>query len=124
MATLRREIMKQLIIYRALIGMMLGTLVLVGALGEAEDEIQGEVTSIDAGSGQLTLSSGKHLAIDAGTRVQKDGSRASLSDIREGDRVQVSFSPSVAWLLGRKDTLLDRVKQVVATSRAGGTDAM
>jgi len=118
--------MKQLIIFRAMIGVMLGTLVMVGAWGEAEDKIQGEVRSIDSDSGMLTLSDGKQLAIDPGTRVQKDGSIASLSDIKEGDEVQASFSPSLSWLLGRKDALLDRVKQVVATSHAGGggADAM
>jgi hypothetical protein len=116
--------MKQLIIYRAAIGVLLGALVLVGAWKEAKDFVQGEVTRIDSASGMLTLSDGKHLAIDAGTLVRKDGIIASLSDIKEGDQVQASFLPSIASLLGRKDALLDRVTEVVATSQGGTAGAM
>jgi hypothetical protein len=116
--------MRQHIIYRAAIGVLLGALVLVGAWHEAAENIQGEVTRIDSDSGTLTLSDGKHLAIDAGTLVRKDGIIASLSDLKEGDRVHASFLPSVASMLGRKDALLDRVTEVVATSQAGGAGEM
>ncbi len=111
--------MKQLIIFRAMIGAVLGALVLAGAWAQAEDKIEGEVRSVDSESGMLTLSDGKQLAIDLGTRVRKDGSIASLSDIKEGDQVRASFSPSIAWLFGHKDAPQNRVKQVVATSRTG-----
>ena len=116
--------MKQLIIYRAAIGVLFGALVLMTAWKETENKIQGEVASIDSYSGMLTLSDGKHLSVDASTRVRKDGSVASLSDIKEGDRVQASFLPSIPSLFGRKDVLLDRVTQVVATSKAGRAGAM
>jgi|SRR6266545_1206058 len=116
--------MKQLIIYRAMIGVVLAALVMAGAWGQAEDKMEGKVRSVDNESGMLTLSDGKQLAIDPGTRVRKDGSVASLSDIKEGDQVQASFSPSIAWLLGQRDALQDRVNQVVATSQPGGGGAM
>ncbi len=113
--------MKQLIICRAMIGVVLGALVMAGAWEQSEGKIEGEARSVDSESGTLTLSDGKQLAIDLGTLVRKDGSVASLSDIKEGDRLQAIFSPSIAWLFGHKDAPRDRVKQVVATSRTNGS---
>jgi Cu/Ag efflux protein CusF len=116
--------MKQRIIHRAMIGMVLGALVMAGAFERAEAKIEGEVRRVDNASGMLMLSDGEQLAIDPGTRVRKDGSIASLSDIREGDQVQAIFSPSIAWLFGQKDAPQDRVNQVVATSHTGSGDSM
>jgi Cu/Ag efflux protein CusF len=113
--------MKQLIICRAMIGLVLGALVMAGAWEQSEDKIEGEARSVDSESGMLTLSDGKQLAIDLGTRVRKDGGIASLSDIKEGDQVQAIFSPTIAWPFGHKEAPLDRVKQVVATSRTNGS---
>jgi Cu/Ag efflux protein CusF len=123
--------MKQDIMYRAMLGVVLGALVMAGAWAQAEDKIEGEVRSVDSETGMLTLSDGKQLAIDPGTQVRKDGSIASLSDIKEGDQVQASFLPSIARLLGQQEALQNSVRQVVATSRTGearsidlGGDAM
>ncbi len=112
--------MKQLIICRALIGVVLGALVMAGAWEQSEAKIEGEARSVDSESGTLTLSDGKQFAIDLGTLVRRDGSIASLSDIKEGDHLQAIFSPSVARLFGHTDAPRDRVKQVVATSRTIG----
>jgi Cu/Ag efflux protein CusF len=113
--------MKELIICRAMIGVVLGALVMAGAWEQSEDKIEGEARSVDSESGMLTLSDGKQLAIDPGTRVRKDGGSASLSDIKEGDQVRAIFSPTIAWPFGHKDAPQDRVKQVVATSRTNGS---
>ncbi len=110
--------MTQQIIFRAMIGLVLGALVILGAYQQAEDKMEGVVRSVDAEAGMVTLSDGKQLAVDPATRVRKDGSVASLSDIKEGDSVQASFSPNMAWFLGHKDTLQEKVKQVSATSHA------
>ena len=112
--------MKRLIIYRAMIGLVLGASVMAGAWEQSEDRIEGEARSIDSESGMLTLSDGKQLAVALDTRVRKDGNIVSLSDIKEGDQVQAIFSPSVARLFGHRDAPQDRVKQVVATSRTKG----
>jgi Cu/Ag efflux protein CusF len=116
--------MRQAIIFRAMVGVLLGSLVLMGAWREAEDKMEGEVSRVDSSSGKLTLADGKQLAVDLGTLVRKDGSVASLSDIKEGDKVRASFSPSIAWMLGQKDAVQSRVKQVVATSQASGAHTM
>lgn len=116
--------MTQAIIYRALVGVLLGSLVLMGAYEQAEGRMEGEVRSVDSESGTLVLSGGKQLAIDPGTLVRKDGGLASLGEIKEGDRVRASFSPTLPWLLGHRDALQDRVKEVVARSQATSPESV
>jgi hypothetical protein len=47
----------------------------------------GTVDKFDQGSNQLSL----QLKLDSSTRVMKNGQRASLSDIKEGDQVRASL---------------------------------
>src|SRR6266542_2672389 len=57
--------------------------------------IQGKVKKFDKSKNQLTLSGNdKPLKVDSTTKVTKDGSRASLDDIKEGDQVRASYSGS------------------------------
>ena len=116
--------MTRAIIYRAMIGVLLGSLVLMGAWQQAEGEMQGVVRSVDGESGTLLLSGGNQLAVDLGTVVRKDGSVASFRDIKQGDEVRASFSPSLPWLLGHRDALQDKVKEVVVSSRATPSESV
>lgn len=57
------------------------------------DALSGKVQSFDRSNNTLTLSgSPKMLKVDPGTQVTKDGERASIDDIKEGDQVRASFS--------------------------------
>jgi hypothetical protein len=114
----------QAIIYRAMLGVLLGSLVLMGAYQQAEGRLEGEVRSVDSGSGTLTLSGGNQLAVDLGTVVRKDGNIASFRDIKEGDQLRASFLPSLPWLLGHRDALQDKVKEVLVNSRATSSESV
>src|SRR6266568_4994041 len=58
-------------------------------------QLQGKVQNFDRTNNTLTLAgSDKALKIDSSTQVMKNGSRASLNDIKEGDQVRASFSGS------------------------------
>ena len=57
------------------------------------NEITGRIESFDRTQNTLTLS-GKELKVDSSTEVLRDGTRASISDIKEGDQVRASFSGS------------------------------
>jgi hypothetical protein len=54
-------------------------------------EVHGSVERFDRSSNTLTVA-GQPLKLDSSTEVLKDGSRASLNDIKEGDQIRASFS--------------------------------
>ncbi len=61
--------------------------------------LQGKVEKFDRSKNTLTLSgSDKTLKLDSSTKVMKDGSQASLEDIKEGDQVRASYSGSGSTL--------------------------
>ncbi len=55
-----------------------------------QNEVTGKVDKFDQTKKELTL----RLPISDDTQVTKDGKRATLSDIKEGDQVRASFSGS------------------------------
>jgi hypothetical protein len=58
-------------------------------------ELSGKVEKIDRQSNELTIAnSGKTLKLSSDTKVRKDGQKAKISDIKEGDLVRASFSGS------------------------------
>src|SRR3990172_657621 len=58
-------------------------------------ELQGKVEKFNRSKNTLTLSgSSKTLKVDSSTKVMKDGSNASLDDIKEGDEIRASYSGS------------------------------
>jgi hypothetical protein len=59
-----------------------------GAAGQSQ--ITGKVDKVDQSKKELSLK----LKVDEGTQIMKDGQRATLSDIKEGDQVRASFSGS------------------------------
>ncbi len=60
---------------------------------ETSQQLQGRVQNFDRTNNTLTLSgSDKALKIDSSTQVMKNGSQATLDDIKEGDQVRASFS--------------------------------
>lgn len=69
-------------------------------------KLRGSVKSVDPSAKQVTLADGQHLEIDASTKITRDGKRASLRDLKQGDDVRASFSPG-------NDT---KVEQITATS--------
>jgi hypothetical protein len=57
--------------------------------------LQGRVQNFDRTNNTLTISgTAKMLKVDSSTQVMKNGSRASLDDIKEGERVRASYSGS------------------------------
>ncbi len=56
----------------------------------AQNEVTGRVEKLDQAKKELTL----RLSVSDDTQVTKDGKRASLSDIKEGDQVRASFTGS------------------------------
>jgi hypothetical protein len=52
--------------------------------------VTGKVDKLDRSSNQLSL----QLKVSDSTHVMKNGQPASLSDIKEGDQVRASFSPT------------------------------
>ena len=58
-------------------------------------ELTGTVEKFDQSSKELKLTnSDKKLKVSDSTQVTKDGQKASLSDIKEGDQVRASYSGS------------------------------
>jgi Cu/Ag efflux protein CusF len=58
-------------------------------------EISGTVKTVDSGKREVTLAgSDGALIVKDGTQILKDGHRATLSDVREGDEVRASYSNS------------------------------
>lgn len=59
------------------------------------DALSGKVQRFDRSKNELTLSgSDRKLKLDSTTKVMRDGARASIDDIKEGDQVRASFSGS------------------------------
>ena len=59
----------------------------------ATKSLQGKVEKFDRAENTLTLSgTDKKLKVDSSTQVMKEGARASLEDIKEGDQVRASYS--------------------------------
>lgn len=66
------------------------------------NEVMGSVTGVDRSSNTVTLSDGQTLRLDSSTNVTKDGFGGSIKDIRRGDDVLASYSPTqcdtVQWV--------------------------
>ncbi len=77
-----------------------------------QNEVTGKVDKFDQTKKELTL----RLPVSDDTQVTKDGKRATLSDIKEGDQVRASFS-------GSGDKLKVNRIDVMSTG-AGSTGAM
>jgi len=58
------------------------------AASASRQQITGKVEKVDQTKNQLSL----QLKVSDTTQVMKDGQKASLSDIKEGDQVRASFS--------------------------------
>lgn len=79
------------------------------------DALSGKVQRFDRSKNELTLSgSDRKLKLDSTTKVMRDGARASIDDIKEGDQVRASFS-------GSGDTL--EVRSLDITSEGTGSGA-
>jgi hypothetical protein len=59
----------------------------------SQREVAGLVESFDHASNTFRIS-GTSVKVDSSTEVLKDGQRASLTDVQEGDEVRASFSGS------------------------------
>jgi Cu/Ag efflux protein CusF len=79
-----------------------------GAAGQ--NEITGKVEKYDKAKKELSL----RLKVSDDTQVMKDGQRASLSDIKEGDQVRASFT-------GSGENLQVQRIDVVSSGAKGGT---
>lgn len=75
-------------------------------------QLHGKVQNFDRSSNTLTLSnSDKTLKVDPSTKIMKNGERATLDDIKEGDDVRASYS-------GSGDTLVVRTIEILPMSSA------
>jgi hypothetical protein len=75
--------------------------------------LQGKVESFDRTNNTLMLSgSEKTLKVDSSTKVMKQGSRATLDDIKEGDQVRASYS-------GSGETLQVKSLDILSTGSTG-----
>jgi Cu/Ag efflux protein CusF len=64
-----------------------------GAMSPTGNELTGKVQKFDRKSNELTIAnSQKKLKVSDDTQVRKDGQKATLSDIKEGDQVRASFT--------------------------------
>ncbi|HZZ84418.1 MAG TPA: hypothetical protein VFE30_07760 [Anaeromyxobacteraceae bacterium] len=91
--------------------------------GTASDasQLQGKVQNFDRTNNTLTLSgSDKALKIDSSTQVMKNGSRASLNDIKEGDQVRASFSGSGDMLHVQRLDVMSSGSTGTGTGTMGG----
>jgi len=84
----------------------LGGTASAGAAGQ--HEITGKVEKLDRTKKELSL----RLKVSDDTQVMKDGQRASLSDIKEGDQVRASFT-------GSGDTLQVQRIDVMSSAKGG-----
>ncbi len=57
------------------------------------EEAHGTVEKVDAKRNRVTLSDGTRLQFDPSSTIVRDGRLATLSDLRKGDDVRVSFAP-------------------------------
>jgi Cu/Ag efflux protein CusF len=79
------------------------------------DALTGKVQSFDRSSNELTLAgSDRKLKLDSSTKVMRDGSRASIDDIKEGDQVRASYS-------GAGDTLQVKSLDITSAGSMGST---
>jgi colicin import membrane protein len=63
--------------------------------GSSTSEVSGTVDAVDPTSHELTLAgSDETLTVTDETQIVKDGARAALSDVKEGDEVRASYSES------------------------------
>jgi len=60
------------------------------------EEAHGKVEKVDAKRKRVTLSDGTRLQFDPSSTIVKDGRLATLSELRKGDDVRVSFAPGSA----------------------------
>jgi hypothetical protein len=83
--------------------------------GRAGDALTGKVEQFDRSTNELTVAgSDQKLKIDSSTKVMRDGSRASIDDIKEGDQVRASYS-------GSGDTLQVRSLDITSPGATGDT---
>ena len=79
------------------------------------DALTGKVQQFDRSTNELTVAgSDQRLKIDSSTKVMRDGSRASIDDIKEGDQVRASYS-------GSGDTLQVKSLDITSPGAMGGT---
>jgi len=78
------------------------------ASAAGQHEITGKVEKLDRTKKELSL----RLKVSDDTQVMKDGQRASLSDIKEGDQVRASFT-------GSGDTLQVQRIDVMSSAKGG-----
>jgi hypothetical protein len=81
------------------------------ASSPGSSQVTGKVDKLDRTSNQLSL----RLNVSDSTQVMKNGQPATLSDIKEGDQVRASFSPS-----GQVDRL-DVVSSGSSTGSSGSS---
>lgn len=63
--------------------------------GATTPEVSGTVKDVDPGKNEVTLAgSAGTLTVTDDTQIVKDGYRAGLSDVKEGDEVRASYSGS------------------------------
>jgi hypothetical protein len=82
-----------------------------------DHELTGRVESFDRSQNTLTIS-GTELEIDSSTEVMRDGTRASISDIKEGDQVRASFTGSGDTAAARR---IEVMTQGASGSEGSGT---
>jgi Cu/Ag efflux protein CusF len=83
---------------------------------QASNELSGRVEKFDHESKTFTVA-GKDLKVDSSTKVMKDGEKAELTDIQEGDEVRASYS-------GSGDTLTaDRIEVMPKSGMSSGTSS-
>jgi Cu/Ag efflux protein CusF len=79
------------------------------------DALTGKVQQFDRSTNELTVAgSDQKLKIDSSTKVMRDGSRASIDDIKEGDQVRASYSDS-------GDTLQVKSLDITSPGAMGGS---
>jgi Cu/Ag efflux protein CusF len=79
------------------------------------DALTGKVERFDRSNNELTLAgSDRKLKLDSSTKVMRDGSRASIDDIKEGDQVRASYS-------GAGDTLQVKSLDITSAGSMGST---
>jgi Cu/Ag efflux protein CusF len=83
---------------------------------QASNELTGRVEKFDHDSKTFTVA-GKDLKIDSSTKVMKDGEKAELTDIKEGDEIRASYS-------GSGDTLTaDRIEVMPKSGMSSGASS-
>jgi hypothetical protein len=70
----------------------------------------GLVTSVDHANDAIMLSDGSQLMLDPNASITKDGKKATLADIKEGDQVRASFAPGTSSVWQLRVTSSSRTK--------------